>query len=189
MTRPVDLESRARLLERVSAYIVKHGLHDLSLRPMAEAVNSSPRMLLYHFGSKEELVATVLRASRDRQFRLFESMRTSPLLTPRAVCGAAWATISDPKFMPYVHLLFEAYSIALRDPQRFPGFLDSFVEDWLEFLANPAWSNGVSREQMRAYATVILAGFRGFMLDLAATGDLKRVNAAFEIWSDLIDAE
>ena len=43
MTRTVDLESRARLLERVSEYVVKHGLHDLSLRPLAQAVEETVR--------------------------------------------------------------------------------------------------------------------------------------------------
>lgn len=189
MTRPVDLESRARLLERVGDYIAKNGLHDLSLRPLAEAVDSSPRMLLYHFGSKEELVATVLRINRERQLAMFDAMRTSPIFTPKAVCGAAWATISDPRFTPSMRLFFEAYSIALRDPRRFPGFLEGAVEDWLTFLSDPICAAGATRARARTVATVILAGFRGFMLDLAATGDLKRVNAAFEFWSDLIDAQ
>jgi AcrR family transcriptional regulator len=187
VTRPVDLESRARLLERVTDYIVKHGLHDLSLRPMAEAVDSSPRMLLYHFGSKEELVATVLRGLRSRQLAMFDAMRRSEIFTPAAVCGAAWATISDPEFAPSMTLFFEAYSIALRDPNRFPGFLENAVEDWIAFLADPIRAMGASKADARAQATVILATYRGFMLDLAATKDRKRISAAFEKWMTYVE--
>ena len=187
MTRPVDLESRARLLERITDYIVKHGLHDLSLRPMAEAVDSSPRMLLYHFGSKEELVSTVLSGIRARQMLMFDAMRRSEIFTPAAVCGAAWATISDPAFAPSMHLFFEAYSIALRDPGRFPGFIDGAVEDWIVFLSQPLIASGMSKAEARAEATLILATYRGFMLDLAATGDRKRISAAFEKWMSYVE--
>lgn len=173
MTRTVDLESRARLLDRISLYIVKHGLHDLSLRPLAAAVDSSPRMLLYHFGSKEDLVSAVLRRTRERQMEMFEKLCGSELMTEQAVHGAVWATMSDPKFAPYMILFFEAYSIALRDPKRFPGFLERAVEDWLEFLSPD-----------RTIATIKLAGYRGFMLDLAATGDRKRIAKAVDAWID-----
>lgn len=187
MTRTVDLESRAALLERVTQYVLENGLHDLSLRPMAEAVESSPRMLLYHFGSKEELVATVLRSLRDRQIKRFDAMRRSDMFTLEAVCGAAWATISDPSFEPYLQLFFEAYSISLRDPSRFPGFHESLVEDWLDFLSEPLIAQGNTRAQARRQATIILAGYRGFMLDLAATGDRRRINAAFEKWLEYVE--
>ena len=187
MTRTVDFESRARLLERVTDYIVKHGLHDLSLRPMAEAVESSPRMLLYHFGSKEELVATVLRSIRARQMAMFDNIRRSGIFTPAAVCGAAWAMISEPAFAPSMQLFFEAYSIALRDRERFPGFLEAAVADWIAFLSEPLIAGGMSKADARAQATLILATYRGFMLDLAATGDRKRISAAFEKWIDNVE--
>jgi AcrR family transcriptional regulator len=52
--RPVEL------LDAVHGYLLKHGVSDLSLRPLAKAVGSSPRALLYHFGSKEAMIDRVL---------------------------------------------------------------------------------------------------------------------------------
>ncbi|HUA07803.1 MAG TPA: TetR/AcrR family transcriptional regulator [Candidatus Acidoferrales bacterium] len=138
MTRPVDLESRAALLERVSAYVVEHGLAGLSLRPLAKAVGSSPRMLLYHFGSKEAIVTAVLRGIRERQLAMFDQLRRSELSTPAAICRAAWAYMRTPAILPMLRLFFETYALALREPQRFPGFLTGAVEDWLQFLSDPA---------------------------------------------------
>jgi AcrR family transcriptional regulator len=37
------------------------------VRPLAKAVGSSPRVLLYYVGSKEELVVKTLARLRDRQ--------------------------------------------------------------------------------------------------------------------------
>jgi AcrR family transcriptional regulator len=184
MTRPVDVESRSALLERVAAYVLKHGLAELSLRPLALAVGSSPRMLLYHFGSKEGMVTAVLRAIRERQLALFDHLRRGEVTTPAAICKAAWSYMSDPKVGPMLKLFFETYALALRKPDAFPGFLESAVEDWLRFLADPICTGGASPQRARAIATVILAMYRGFMLDYAATGDAERIGRAIDLWSD-----
>src|ERR1700680_2007852 len=45
-------DRRLELLDEVADYILSNGLADLSLRPLAAAINTSPRMLLYFFGTK-----------------------------------------------------------------------------------------------------------------------------------------
>ena len=51
MTRTADAQRRAELLDAIEAYVFANGLSDLSLRPLAAAVGSRPRVLLYYFGS------------------------------------------------------------------------------------------------------------------------------------------
>ncbi len=188
MTRTVDLERRNELLGRVSSYVAEHGLAGLSLRPLAEAVGASPRTLLYHFGSKEGIVTAVLRAVRARQLAVFDRMRRSEVTTPGAICRAAWAYMTDPSIGPLLRLFFETYALALRNPERFPGFLEGAVEDWLAFLAEPLVAAGAPPERARVVATIVLAGYRGFMLDFAATADMKRIGAALDAWVEALDA-
>lgn len=183
MTRCVDFESRAALLERIAGYVLAHGLA-LSLRPLAAAVDSSPRMLLYHFGSKEGMVTAVLRAIRARQRVVFDQLRRAEVTTPAAVCKAAWAYMSDPMVGPSLKLFFETYALALRKPEAVPGFLEGAVEDWLTFLSDPTYAGSASPERARALATITLAMFRGFMLDYAATGDGERIGRAIDLWSE-----
>jgi len=57
---------REELTEAAADYLLDHGLIGLSLRPLAAALGTSDRMLLYHFADKDDLVATVLRVSTDR---------------------------------------------------------------------------------------------------------------------------
>ena len=85
-------------------------------------------------------------------------------------------------------MFFEAYAMALRHPRRFPEFLSSAIEDWLSFLAAPLIRQGHSAAEARAYATVVIAGFRGFMLDYCASRDRARVDRAVEIWLDAINS-
>ena len=47
---------RAELLDLLLDYSATHGLSDVTLRPLAGAVGSSPRMLRYHFGSPAKLL-------------------------------------------------------------------------------------------------------------------------------------
>ena len=56
--RPHQPESaRDRQLAAAVAIAMQGGIADLSLRELAAAIGTSHRMLLYHFGSREGLLA------------------------------------------------------------------------------------------------------------------------------------
>jgi AcrR family transcriptional regulator len=188
MTRTVDHRRRAELMNGISAYVLEHGMAELSLRPLADAVGVSPRTLLYHFASKEAIVTTVIERIRRRQLAMFDELRRSELPGPGAICRAAWTYMSMAEVRPMLRLFFETYALALRNPERFPGFLDRAVEDWLAFLAEPHLAAGVEPQHARRIATIVLAGYRGFMLDFAATGDRERIGGAVDAWAAAIDA-
>jgi AcrR family transcriptional regulator len=59
-------DRRAELLGEILDHIVEHGVGDLFLRSMADAIRTSHRMLLYYFGSKEELIRQLYGAFRER---------------------------------------------------------------------------------------------------------------------------
>ncbi|BDE06782.1 TetR family transcriptional regulator [Vulcanimicrobium alpinum] len=176
------------MLESIVDYVTAHGIADLSLRPLADAVDSSPRVLLYYFSSKDELIAEVLYRARARQRDLFAtSLPRNPASFAQTI-RAAWAIMSTPQHEPVFRLFFEVYGLALQDRKRFPGFLRAAVDDWLAYLEAPALRDGYTPGDARALATVTLAGFRGFLLDLCATRDRKRLARAVELWILALDA-
>jgi AcrR family transcriptional regulator len=187
VSRTVDETLRDGLLERIVEYVWDNGISDLQLRPLAKAVGSSPRGLLYHFGSKEELVTAVLVCAGERQREVFETLPRSPESYAETV-RAAWAVMSSPKNEGLFRLFFEIYGLALQDRNRFPGFLERAVEVWLAYLERPALRDGYSRTDARAIATVLLAGYRGFLLDLCTTRDRKRLARAVDLWILALDA-
>ena len=73
-----DTARRAELAEAATDYVLEHGLIGLSLRPLAAALGTSDRMLLYHFAGKDDLVATVLRTSSDRSVAEIRALPPSP---------------------------------------------------------------------------------------------------------------
>ena len=78
--------------------------------------------------------------------------------------------------------------MALRQPKTFAEYLRTTVEDWLGFLALPLVRKGYTEADARARATVVLAGFRGFLLDYCASRDRLRVDRAVELWLNALDA-
>ena len=187
MSRTPDEKHRADLLERVVDYVYEHGVAQLSLRPLGEAVGCSPRLLLYFFSSKEELVTEVLAAAGARQRTLVSRLRMEHIATPSEACREIWHAISDPKSEPVFRLFFEVYGLALQDRKRYAGFLKRVVADWLAFIGQPLIAAGWSPEHAQTYATLVLAGFRGFLLDLCATRDRARVDRAVELWLDMLN--
>lgn len=182
MTRTVDEARPGELLDAIVAYIAKNGLADLSLRPLAKAVRSSPRGLLYHFGSKEEMVALAIKRLREKQRESFGKMREARYEQPSDACRAIWKQMSAPESEAAFRLSLETYAMALRDRKRFRDFLRTSIEDWLQFLAEPLMHKGASAADARAFATMVIAGFRGFMLDYCASHDRARVDRAVELW-------
>ncbi|MEO6469806.1 MAG: TetR/AcrR family transcriptional regulator, partial [Acidimicrobiia bacterium] len=52
-------ERRDELVAAATAWVLEHDLGGLSLRPLAKALGTSDRMLMYYFGSRDGLVAAI----------------------------------------------------------------------------------------------------------------------------------
>jgi AcrR family transcriptional regulator len=186
MARSAD-ERRAALLDRITDYVAANGLSDLSLRPLADAVESSPRVLLYYFASKEDLIGEVLAQLRARQRDVFATLPRNAATYADTV-RAAWKLMSAPEHERVFRLFFEVYGLALQAPARYSEFLPGAVHDWIAYLEAPKIAEGYARRDARAIATVLLAGYRGFLLDLLATRERTRVDRAVELWILALDA-
>jgi AcrR family transcriptional regulator len=166
---------RDELLEAAYAFVLAHGLSDLSLRPLAAAIGSSPRVLLFLFDSKDGLVRALLaRARADELCLLADAGAGNPAQRTRAV----WAWLADPAHRPLLCLWLEVYARSLIEPHGpWSDFAARTVSDWLALLAPDGGAADAS-------ATLHLAVLRGALLDLLATGDVERTGAAVEAFLD-----
>src|SRR3954454_11513982 len=186
MARPPDPDRRASLLDAATRHVLDQGMANLSLRPLAQAISTSPRMLLYHFGSKEELVTEILAAARLRQAELTAHwLAEQPDLGPAELLRRFWRWQID-EHRPFLRLFFEVYGLALQEPGRFPGFPKDAVADWLPLVAARLEEAGVPDPQARTAATVVIAGYRGLLLDVLATGDAQRGSEGLDFLLDAI---
>ena len=115
------LDRRAKLLDEVADYILNNGLADLSLRPLATAIDTSPRMLLYFFGSKERLIAEALAHIRAREQIDFKRAVSKPRPADRLESLLRdWRSSASPRTEKYSRLFFELRS-RTSEPRAVPG--------------------------------------------------------------------
>ncbi|MCF2530916.1 TetR/AcrR family transcriptional regulator [Yinghuangia soli] len=170
---------KRELLAATLAYAAENNLSDLSLRPLAAAIGSSPRVLLYLFGSKEGLIREVLAAARAEQLALV-ARADEEGGAPRAVLEHLWEWVTDPEHRTILRLFFEGYIRSSGDPEGpWAGLAAASVQDWL-----PLFETLLADRPLPP--TLVLAALRGLLLDLLADpGALPRVDAA---WTALLDA-
>jgi AcrR family transcriptional regulator len=185
MARPPNPGIRARLRDQAVNYVLSHGVGDLTLRPLARALKTNARMLVYHFGSREGLMREILSRLRELEdariqawFQSGEKPRTMP-----EFLSWYWKRLSAPRARPAVRLIFELYALALKNPRVYPGVLEDPLAYWQKLTKKagiPAKPDGVE-------ATLLLAATRGLLLDLCATGDRARVERAMEALAQFVE--
>ena len=169
-------QARDRLLAAAVDRALDTGIADLSLRQLAAAIGTSHRMLIYHFGSREGLLAAVTKAVEEQQ----RAALVGPGSTTAHGARLAWQRLSDPSLWPQERLFFELYTYALRGRPGTEGFLDGIVESWVAPVAAALVEAGADEQTARADARLGVAVVRGLLLDLLATGDRAGVDEAYE---------
>jgi AcrR family transcriptional regulator len=186
LARPRNPAIRAMLRSQAVNYVLSHGVADLSLRPLAKALKTNARMLVYHFSSREGLMREILLGLREREdariqswFKAAKQPRTLPQFM-----RWYWKRLSAPAARPAIRLVFELYALALRNPQDYPGIL----QDPLAYWRNLTEKTSIPSHLDTVTATLLLAATRGLLLDLSATGDRARVAEAMEALARFLES-
>jgi len=172
MARAPDLERRQELLDAVVKEVAARGIGDRSLRDVAAAVGTSHRMLLHHFGSRNELLLAIVDEVERRQRALLPELPTEQA----AAIAATWANLRQPELRSFERLFFECYARGVQGEQPFARMLPGAVEAW---LADAATTDP-------ALVRLGLAVMRGLLLDLVATEDCTGVDAAAQAFVGLV---
>ncbi|WP_084487206.1 TetR/AcrR family transcriptional regulator [Nocardia sienata] len=174
---------QTELLEAAYRYVLAHGLGEMSLRPLAAAIGTSPRVLLYLFGSKDGLVRALLARARAEELAQLSAVHASATgetedRLPQVV-AVLWGWLAEPSRRSLLTLWLEGYVRSLVEPAGpWADFARETVEDWLEVLSAAQPPRVRDTSEGRAERTRALAVLRGALIDLLATGDTDRVNAA-----------
>lgn len=173
---------QTELLEAAYRYTLEHGLADLSLRPLAAAIGSSPRVLMFLFGNKDGLVRALLARARVDELAILERLEEAGDEACTGLIPAVeqvWDWLATEEHRPLLRLWAEAYARSLiEDDGPWGGFARSTVDEWLAVLASCQPPSERDSEEGATRRTLALAVLRGALLDLLATGDEDRVTAA-----------
>lgn len=190
MARLPNPRIREKLLEQAVDYVLTHGMGGVTLRPLAKALRTNARMLIYHFGSREGLMREILARLRVREdariqawFRTSKTRASKKRRTLSEFLRWQWRRLSSPVARPAVRLIFELYTLALLHPTEYPGVLEDPVAYWQKLAAQA----DVDSKTSVIETTLLLAMTRGLLLDLCATGDRARVGRAMNVFARLVE--
>jgi AcrR family transcriptional regulator len=182
-------DRRTELLEAIVDVLLEDGVGELSLRPLAERVGTSARLLIYHFDSKENLIAAALARVRVRvaiALRAFAQDDPSPSLSAALTRFWRWAT--DEPNQKYFRLLFEIDGLAMYDHVHFS--LQTRTDSasvWLNLIRNAESRSDQTTPAPSGRTTLIWATLSGLLQDFLSTGDRERTSEAFQYFLDLLD--
>ena len=187
MPRAVDHRRREAIAQRAADHLLERRSVAVSLRELATAVGVSPRMLVHHFGSREQLLSRALREARARQREAFEA-RLAPQQGRRYadVLTDAWRWFASEEAQPYLRLFGQLHALAGAPGSPHAEFLRESVLDWLPTIEAGFVADGVDSATARELSTLTVAVVRGLLQDANAIGDRQRVSAAFDRYALLL---
>lgn len=174
---------REELAAQATDYALDHGLIGLSLRPLATAIGTSDRMLLYHFAGKDDLVATVLRISNDRSVQAVRALPRSRSV--RRAVQDLWR-VSTSKESDHCHRMYvEAAALGLLGREPYVSVVREANEHWVEAIADHLVAAGCTRARAGRAVALLDAAFMGLQLDLPLDPDESQRK---RVVNDLADA-
>lgn len=128
--------SKESLLPLLTAHVLDHGLGQASLRPLAKAAGTSDRMLIYHFGTKEKLIADLLSyVAGIYSAGLDAAIASGPRPASRSeVLARILSQNCDPAMAPFMQLWWEIVGGAARDLPGFRSAAKGMVDELLAWL-------------------------------------------------------
>jgi len=170
---------KTELLDAALKYLLEHGVANASLRPMAAELGTSPRILMFHFRSKEGLFQDVFEELHCRlraSLRATVSIDSDSFHVPPLRLFWQWATSKEN--LPYFCLLYEAQIVALQNPQEYGRYLRKASGDWQAAafdLMSPSLKS-------KAMASLCIAVFDGLMIELISGGDMQHLSEALDLF-------
>ncbi len=169
MSRPLEPEKKQALLEQCLEAAIVSGMIDLSINTIAKNIGTSGRMLVYHFGSKQELerqVITLLEIRLREKLWSFETvtLRQEDSLTTTLL--SMWQHLTSPAMHGLLRLTMDLNQRAIHGDVETQYFLERENQQWVDSLTL------LTNDKTTALALLHL--FQGAILDFLTTGNVQR---------------
>lgn len=127
--------SKDTLLPLLAAHVLAHGLGQASLRPLASAAGTSDRMLLYHFGTKEALIADLLAyLARSYAAALDAALAGERAPDRAAVLARILGHARSDEMRPFMQLWWEIVAGAARGAEGYRPAAHAMMGELLGWL-------------------------------------------------------
>ena len=183
--RPFDHAKREELLTTAGEVLARTGVLGTSLRGLAAEMGTSARMLVYYFGSKEQLILDVLtRQQRDAIPATDELNLPTSVAAHRAWCFQDWAACTRGERRDTLRVVLQVFGAACG--------LDSAYRDYTWDTLSLLTRNSKARLQAlgmpshvaETRSRIALAAFQGFIIEYFTAPDPSVVDDTFTRFVD-----
>ncbi len=128
-------DTKKRLaVERIIAYVMEDGLSDVGLRKLASVAGTSDRMLIYYFGTKDELINLVLNTIAGAFTNELDRAMGGALREPDVLMRELTELMEDDAFMPSVQLWFELVGLGARGQEPYASNAKLLAANWIDWI-------------------------------------------------------
>jgi AcrR family transcriptional regulator len=171
------------LLGRIIEIVRSQGLASFSLDNLAPRLGTSSRMLVYYFGSKDELLGRIVYALRND---IVTQLENEPVGTITQAVDRWWnhykANPADMQFF------FHLTSRSFEEPDKFEEFSSTAVGQWSTYFVRSLEGHVQTKQEAEAISRLVLATLRGLMADLLITSDRRQAERALAVFKELLQA-
>ncbi|MFC5816802.1 TetR/AcrR family transcriptional regulator [Nonomuraea harbinensis] len=186
MARTADPARREELLDRIVDYLAERGLSTLSMRPLAEHLGKSTRVLTHHFEDKEELLSATMRRLDERHRAWLRSLPGwDGSDSVGTIVRRTWEFQLREDNLPIARLIHEIEGLAAGG--RLTGLVPELLADRSAFVASLLRDRGVPERDALRISTLVNSAYTGLQLDVLTTGERERVDEALHQLADLVD--
>jgi AcrR family transcriptional regulator len=180
MPRQPDPLRKPQLIEEILDYLLDKSLASVSFRTIAQALGFSTYTLVYHFGTRAELIREIVAAVSTRAEGIEERMKSSPNTLETYFDGfeVSWEWTLQPRNRQLQRLEFEASLIEAVEPDHHT-FNRAIFATWLRIGQDGLTSLGVDPEDARVEVRLLVDSFYGIQYDFVLNDDATRASAAF----------
>ena len=145
--------------------MLAEGLIGLSLRPLAAAVGTSDRMLIYHFGSRDGLVTAIIDESTDRSVAYLRGL-TAPR-TVRAGVLRLWRAYHEPPLYSCNLIYVQAAASGYFGQEPYRTSVRRSNDHWAAAMRDWFERCGAPRAKVGRITQLVESALLGFHVDLA----------------------
>jgi AcrR family transcriptional regulator len=188
MTRQKDAAHRDELLENAVQYVLLHGFSGLSLRPLADGVGSSARMLIHHFGSKEALLGLIVERI-EAQFLSLSDRLLEETGDPVRMLRQLWDAFTQPDTEAFQRSTFELWGYALMNPTGLEQLTENLASAWIARFTLGFRHAGLKKSRAETLASLVVATIHGLLLQRLTVRHDAQTHAAFKQFTQWLEGE
>lgn len=180
MARTVDPSRKPALVELILDYLLDKPLSEMSFRTLAKGIGVSTYALVYHFGTREQLVREIVAAISSRAIFVEDRLRQldATLETYLEGLELSWSWAIEPRNRQLQRLEFEAALLETVHPGEI-AHVRALIDHWQAIGRDALLGFGLSAEDAEVESRFIVAVFHGLQYDLVVTGDVEAATRAF----------